>query len=80
MDVLTFCQPILTIYVKTEHFTVAVKDNDTTKTANINVVLQTWHFFTRTRTIAMFYLKYKLVRTCDFCDRNPLKDFEIKSR
>jgi len=44
-----------------------VKDNDTTKTANIKiVVLQSWHIFTRTRTIAMFYLKFKIVRTCDF--------------
>jgi len=28
-------------------------------------VLQAWHIFTRTRTIAMFYLKYKIVRTRD---------------
>ena len=41
-------------------------DNDTTKTANIKiVVLQAWHILTRTRTIAMFYLKGKIVRTCD---------------
>jgi len=52
---------------KTEHFTLSVKDNDTTKTANIKIVmLQSWHIFTRTRTIAMFYLKCKIVRTCDF--------------
>jgi len=43
------------IYLKTEHFTVVVKENDTTKTANIKiVVLQSWHISTRTRTIAMF--------------------------
>jgi len=30
------------------------------------VVLQSWHIVTRTRTIAMFYLKCKIVRTCDF--------------
>jgi len=55
------------IYVKTENFTVRVKNNDTTKTANIKIfVLQSWHIFTRTRTIAMFYLKCKIVRTCDF--------------
>jgi len=42
------------------------KDNDTTKTANIKIdVLQAWHIFTRTRTIAMLYLKYKFVLTCD---------------
>ena len=52
--------------VKTEHSTQCVKDNDTTKTANIKiVVLQAWHIFTRTRTIAMFYLKCQIVRTCD---------------
>jgi len=39
---------------KTEHFTLGVKDNETTKTANIKiVVLQSWHIFTRTRTIAV---------------------------
>jgi len=37
------------------------------------------HNFTRTRTIAMFYIWYKIVRTCDFCDRNPLKGFKINS-
>jgi len=53
--------------LKTEHFTVCVKDNDTTKTANTKIcVLQSWHIFTRTRTIAMFYLKCKIVLTCDF--------------
>jgi len=47
-----------------EHFTLCVKDNDTTKTANIKiVVLLAWHVFTRTRT--MFYLKCKIVCTCD---------------
>ena len=40
------------------------------------VVLQAWHIFTRTRTTAMFYLKCKLVRTCDFCDKNPLNGFK----
>jgi len=55
------------IYVKTEQFTLCVKDNDTTKTANIKIaVLQSWHIFIRTRTIAMIYLKCKIVRTCDF--------------
>jgi len=50
------------------------------KTANIKiVVLQAWHIFTRTRTIVMFYLKCKIVRTCDFCDRNPLNGFKINS-
>jgi len=50
------------------------------KTANIKiVVLQSWHIFTRTRTIAMFYLKYKIFRTRDFCDRNPFKSFKINS-
>jgi len=29
---------------------------------------------------AMFYLKCKIVRTCDFCDINPLKGFKINSR
>jgi len=29
-------------------------------------VLQSWRIFTRTRTIAMFYLKCKIVRACDF--------------
>jgi len=28
-------------------------------------VLQARHIFTRTRTIAMFYLKCKIIRTCD---------------
>ena len=28
-------------------------------------MLQAWHIFTRTRTIAMYYLKSKIVRTCD---------------
>jgi len=28
---------------------------------------------------AMFYLKCKIFRTCDFCDRNPLKGFKINS-
>jgi len=66
---------------KTENFTLCVKDNDTTKTVIIKiVVLQSWHIFTRTRTIAMFYLKCKIVRTCDFCDRNPLQGFKINSR
>ena len=53
------CRKPANIYIKkTEHFTQCVKDNDTTKTANIKiVVLQAWHIFTRTRTIAMFYLK-----------------------
>ena len=47
------------------------------KTAKIKiVVLQAWHIFTRTRTIAMFYLKCKIVRTCDFCDKNPLNGFK----
>jgi len=60
--------------LKTEHFTLFVKDIDTTKTEIIKiVVLQSWHIFTRTRTIAKFHLKCKIVRTCDFCDRNPLK-------
>jgi len=69
------------IYVKTEHFTLCVKDNDKTKIANIKiVVLQSWHNFTRTRTIAMYYLKCKIVHACDFCDRNPLKRFKINSR
>jgi len=68
------------IHVKTEHFAVGVKDNDTTKTAYKKiVVLQSWHIYTRTRTIAMFYLNCKIVRTCDFCDINPLKVFKINS-
>jgi len=29
------------------------------------VVLQAWYIFTRTRTIAMFYLKFKIVHTCE---------------
>jgi len=57
------CRKTTNIYVKTEHFTLCVKDNDTTQTAN--VVLQAWHIFTRTRTIAMFYFIYKIVHTCD---------------
>jgi len=28
----------------------------------------------------MFYLKFKIVRTCDFCDVNPLKGIKINSR
>ena len=65
---------------KTKHFKQCVKDNDTTKTANIkSFVLQAWHIFTRTRTIAMFYLKCKIVRTCDFCDKNPLNGFKNNS-
>jgi len=36
----------------TEHFSLCVKNNDTSKTANKKmVVLQAWHIFTRTRTI-----------------------------
>jgi len=39
---------------KTDHFTLGVKDYDTTKTADIKiVVLQSWHIFTRTRNIAV---------------------------
>jgi len=71
------------MYVKTEHFTLRVKNYDTTKTANIKiVVLQFWHIFTRTRrpTIVVLYLKCKIVRTRDFCDINPLKGFKINSR
>jgi len=42
-------------------------DNDITQTANIKiVVLQSWHISTRNRTIAIFYIKFKIVRTCDF--------------
>jgi len=63
-----------TIMLKTEHFTLCVKDIDTTKIENIkSVVLQSWHIFTRTRTFTMFHLKCKIVPTCDFSDRNPLK-------
>jgi len=37
------------------------------KTANIKIiVLQSWHILTRTRTVAMFYFKCKIVRPCDF--------------
>jgi len=65
---------------KTEHFTLCVKDNDAIKTADMKiVVLQAWHIFTRTRTIAMLYLKCKIICTCDFCDREPLKGFKINS-
>jgi len=72
---------LTTIYVKTEHFTPCFKDNDTTKTANIKiVVLQSWHIYTKIRTIAMFHLKCKIVPTCDFCDGNPLKGFKINSQ
>jgi len=47
---------ICDLCIKTEHFSLCVKDNDTTKTANIKiVVLQALHMFTRTCTIAMFY-------------------------
>jgi len=43
------CRKSANIYVKTEQFTLDVKD--TTKTANIKmVVLQSWHIFTTTRT------------------------------
>jgi len=49
-----FCRKTANIYVTTEQFTIDVKDNDTTKTVNIKiVVLQSWHIFTRTRTIAV---------------------------
>jgi len=69
------------MYVKTEHFTLCVKDNDTSKTANIkSVVLQACYNFTITRTIAMFYLKCKIVCTCNICDRNPLNGFKINSQ
>jgi len=44
------------------------------------VVLQSLHIFTRTHTIAIFYLKCKIVCTCDFCDKNPLKGVKINSR
>jgi len=61
------CRQTSNIYVKTEHFTLCVKDNDTKTTANIKIcVLQSWHIFTRTCTIAMFYLKCKIVHTSDF--------------
>jgi len=61
------CRKTANIHVKTEHFTVGVKNNDTIKSANIKMaVLQSWHIVIRTRTIAMFYLKCKIVRTCDF--------------
>jgi len=54
------------IHVKAEHFTLCVKDNDTTNTAYIKIVkVQAWHIFTRTRTITMLYLKCKIVLTCD---------------
>jgi len=43
------------------------------------VVLQVWHIFTRTRTTAMLYLKCKIVRTCDFYNRNLLNGFKINS-
>jgi len=61
------CRKTANIYVKTEHFTLCVKDDDTTTTANIKiVVLQYWHIFIRTRAFAKFYSKGKIVRTCDF--------------
>jgi len=64
---------VQTFMWKTEHFTLCVEDKDTTKTANIKIgVLHFWHIFNRTRTIAMFNLKFKIVSACDFCDRNPL--------
>jgi len=45
---------------KTLHFTLCVKDYDTTKPANIKiVVLQAWHIFTRTCTVAMLYLQFR---------------------
>jgi len=56
------------IYVQTEHFTLCVKYKDTTTTANIKiVVLQSWHIFTRIRTIDMFwaYLNVKLSEYVD---------------
>jgi len=60
------CTKTASIYVKTEHFTLCVKDNDTKKSANIkNFVLQAWHIFTRTRIIAMFRWNCKIARTCD---------------
>jgi len=66
--------------LKTKYFTLGVEDYDTTKTANIKiVVLQSWQISTRTRNIAMVYLKSKSVRTFDFSDRNPLKGFKINS-
>ena len=43
-------------------------------------MFQAWHIFTRTCTIAMFYLKCKVVRTCDFCDKNPLNGFKNNSQ
>jgi len=62
---MSLCRKTANIYVKTEHFTLCANDNDATKTASIKmVVLQACHIFTRTRTIAMFYLKCKIVRTC----------------
>jgi len=69
------------IYVKKLNIIHYVLRTMTTKTTNIkSVVLQSWHIFTRTRTIAMFYLKCKIIRSCDLCDRNPLKGFKINSR
>jgi len=39
------------------------------KTSNIEmIVLQAWHIFTGTRTIAMLFLICKIVLTCKFFD------------
>jgi len=67
------------MHVKNWTFTLCVKDNDTTKTANIKIVLlQVWDIFTTTHNIAMFYLNV-IVRTCAVFDINPLNGFKINS-
>jgi len=56
---------VIYIYVKKLKLKIVhcVKDNDTINTVNIKMVaLQVWHIITRTRTIAMFYLKCKIAR------------------
>jgi len=49
-----FCRNPQMFMLKTEHFTLCVKTYDTTKSANIKiVVLQSWNIITRTCTIAV---------------------------
>jgi len=43
-------------------------------------MLQAWHMSTGTRTIAMFYLKCKIVRTCDFFHYLMTNNLEIVQR
>jgi len=65
---------------KIEHFTLCVKDNDTTKTANIKLLCYNPGAFSLALVLLLCSTyNVKIVRICDLCDRNPLKCFKIKS-